>query len=109
MDNHNMGVPPGTDHGNLKFYVIGFLASIFFTLLSYLAVVYELFSSSALVGLISVSAVLQALVQLVLFLHLGSESKPRWNLMVFLFMALVLMVIVFGSLWIMYNLDYRML
>lgn len=109
MDNHNMGVPPGTDHGSLKFYVIGFLVSLILTLLSYIAVVYQLFSGWMLVGLISLSAISQALVQLFLFLHLGSESKPRWNLMVFLFMALVLAIIVLGSLWIMYNLDYRMM
>jgi cytochrome o ubiquinol oxidase operon protein cyoD len=45
-------------------------------------------------------------VQLHYFFHLGQESKPRWNLLMFLFMALVLVVVVFGSLWIMYSLEH---
>jgi cytochrome o ubiquinol oxidase operon protein cyoD len=53
-------------------------------------------------------AVVQLFVQLYFFLHMGDESKPRWNLMAFLFMLLVLVIVVFGSLWIMKNLDYHM-
>ena len=48
-----------------------------------------------------------ALIQLVFFLHLGMESKPHWNTIAFLFMALVMLVVIGGSLWIMYNLNYN--
>jgi cytochrome o ubiquinol oxidase operon protein cyoD len=44
----------------------------------------------------------------VFFLHLGRESKPRWNLNALLFAVLVVVIIVFGSLWIMHNLNYHM-
>jgi cytochrome o ubiquinol oxidase operon protein cyoD len=53
-------------------------------------------------------AVAQLLVQLVFFLHLGREPKPRQNLVVFLFMLLVIGILVIGSLWIMHNLNYHM-
>jgi cytochrome o ubiquinol oxidase operon protein cyoD len=104
-----MGVPTGTDYGSLKSYLIGFVLSLFLTFCSYFTVVSGVLSKWVLIGLISFFAICQAAVQLVLFLHLSSESKPRWNLMVFLFMALIVGIIVFGSLWIMYNLDYRMM
>jgi hypothetical protein len=39
-------------------------------------------------------------------LHLGSESKPRWNRTALWFAAMVVTMIVFGSLWIMKNLSY---
>jgi len=109
MDEHisNLGVPEGANHGNLKSYVIGFLLSLVLTLMSYCSVVYDLLSGWVLIGAISFFAVVQAVVQLFLFLHLGAESKPRWHLMTFLFMVLVIGIIVFGSLWIMANLDYR--
>ena len=58
---------------------------------------------------ISVSAVMQLLIQLIFFLHLNSESKPRWNLTVFLFIILIVGILVIGTLWIMYNLDYNMM
>ena len=43
------------------------------------------------------------------YLHLGLESKPRWNLMMFLFMVLLIFVLVGGSMWIMYNLNYNVM
>ena len=53
-------------------------------------------------------AVVQLVVQLVFFLHLGRERQPRWNLLAFAFMAIVLLILVLGSLWIMNNLNYHM-
>ena len=46
--------------------------------------------------------------RLYFFLHLGKETKPRWKLYVFGFMVSVVLIIVFGSIWIMNNLNYRM-
>jgi cytochrome o ubiquinol oxidase operon protein cyoD len=54
-------------------------------------------------------AVVQLLVQLIFFLHLGKESKPRLNLTIFAFMLLVVGIVAIGSLWIMHNLDYNMM
>jgi cytochrome o ubiquinol oxidase subunit IV len=97
----------GAHRGNLRSYSTGFILSLILTFAAYILVVENVFSGwvlfSALVGL----AISQLLVQLIFFLHLGSESKPRWNLLVFLFMLLVLIILVFGSLWIMNNLNYH--
>ena len=46
--------------------------------------------------------------QLIFFMHLGRETKPRWKLAVTLMMILVVSILVGGSLWIMSNLTYRM-
>lgn len=53
-------------------------------------------------------AISQLLVQLIFFLHLGRGSNVRWNILVFLFATLVILIVVIGSLWIMNNLDYNM-
>ncbi len=53
-------------------------------------------------------AFVQAAVQLIFFLHVGQEKKPRWNLLFFGFMAMVVFLVVVCSLWIMYNLNYNM-
>jgi cytochrome o ubiquinol oxidase operon protein cyoD len=89
--------------------VFGFLLSIALTLTAYFIVVEHFFSGTLLLFLILGLGCVQALVQLVSFLHLGIESKPRWNLMIFLFMVLVIIVVIGGSLWIMYNLNYHMM
>ncbi len=59
----------------------------------------------AIVGL----ALVQAIFQLLFFLHLGQEAKPRWEMLVFYFMLLVLFIVVIGSLWIMNDLNNRVM
>ena len=97
-----------TDRGTLRTYVIGFVASIVLTLGAYLLVAHHLLSRRLLIAAVIGLALVQFLVQLLFFLHLGRESKPRWKLMVALFMIMVVLILVFGSLWIMTNLSYRM-
>ena len=96
-------------HGSLMTYVIGFVLSVGLTLLAYVAAVNEFLTGWSLVIFLITLAIAQLLVQLIFFLHMGRESRPRWNLMVFLFMALMVLVIGIGSVWIMHNLDYRMM
>lgn len=96
-------------HGSVKSYVIGFIISIALTLLAYFLVERHILSGSTLLGTIVTLAFVQAIIQLFFFLHLGEDKKPYWNFIVFLFMVLVLLIIVLGSLWIMYDLDYRLM
>ena len=98
---------PTTD-ASLKSYVTGFVWSIGLTLVAYDLVTQNHFSHTALIATIVALALLQAVIQLLYFLHLGTETKPRWKLVVFLFMLMVVVILVFGSLWIMNNLNYRM-
>lgn len=96
-------------------YVIGFVLSLTLTLIAFGLLIQHLDNHHAglshtfifwsIVGL----AIVQLIIQLVFFLHLGRESRPRWNLIVALFMLMVLVIVVFGSLWIMQNLDYNMM
>lgn len=90
-------------------YVIGFFVSIALTLVAYFAVTLQLLRSTPLVMTILALATVQAIVQLFLFFQIGKEKKPHWKTIVLLFMVLVLVVIVFGSLWIMYNLNYNLM
>jgi cytochrome o ubiquinol oxidase subunit IV len=97
------------NHGSLRLYVTGFVLSISLTIMAYLMVTDHTLSKWPLVVAIAVLAFIQFLVQLVFFLHLGAEAKPRWKLSVFAFMALIVLILVVGSLWIMNNLNYRMM
>jgi cytochrome o ubiquinol oxidase operon protein cyoD len=97
-----------TDRGTPRSYASGFVASIVLTVTAYLLVVHHALSRRILIAAIVTLALTQFLVQVVFFLHLGRETKPRWKLAVFLFMTMVVLILVFGSLWIMTNLNYRM-
>ncbi|MFI5270878.1 MAG: cytochrome o ubiquinol oxidase subunit IV [Candidatus Saccharimonadales bacterium] len=97
-----------TEKGTLASYVTGFIFSVYLTVTAYLAVYNHAFSTFRLTAFIIVLAVVQFVVQMVFFLHIGKERKPRWKFVVMLFMIVVLLILVLGSLWIMSNLNYRM-
>jgi cytochrome o ubiquinol oxidase operon protein cyoD len=56
---------------------------------------------------VMIIAVIQLVVQLVFFLHLGQGN--RWKTITFVFAGLVVLIVVVGSIWIMHNLDYNMM
>lgn len=90
-----------------KSYVVGFSLSLLFTLAAYFVVVNRLLSGGMLIATIIALALLQLIVQLIFFLHLARESKPRWNLAIVLSTISIILIIIIGSLWIMNNLNYN--
>lgn len=94
--------------GEYRSYVTGFLLSVILTLIPFVIVTNRLIWGWALVFVLLGFAMSQLAVQLKFFIHLGYEQKPYWNKIVFLFMLLILIIIVAGTLWIMKNLDYNM-
>ena len=93
---------------NLKSYIIGYILSLVLTVEAYLMVVNQTFSPSVIIYTVLGLAIVQLLVQLFFFLHLNRAVRAPWNIIVLLFMGMVVAIIVFGSLWIMHNLNYNM-
>ena len=96
-------------HGNIKSYLIGFFSSAMLTVAAFFLVITRLFTGPTLIITIVTLGLIQAILQARFFLHVGEEEKPRWETLVFLFMVLVLLIIVLGSLWIMYDLNNRVM
>jgi cytochrome o ubiquinol oxidase subunit IV len=88
-------------------YVIGFILSIATTLLAYFFVVNEVWPKEILIYVVLGIAVIQLVVQMVFFLHLGTGS--RWKAVTFYFTLLIVGIVVVGTIWIMNNLDYNMM
>lgn len=99
----------GASHGTFKSYFIGFVLSIILTIIPYYLVVNHVLMPDMLYVLVLVLAVGQLIIQVVFFLHLSVESKPRWNLIAFIFTLLVVCILVIGSIWIMHNLNVNMM
>ena len=99
---------PESDRSSYVSYFTGYILSVICTLTAYILVVRYNLSKWVLVYVLAGLAIIQFLIQMRLFLHLGKEAKPRLKLLVFGFMVLVVAILVFGTLWIMYNLNYRM-
>jgi cytochrome o ubiquinol oxidase subunit IV len=98
----------------LAAYVTGFILSIVLTVAAaglvniHVAHHHEFPPDHFMVWALPALAIVQFFVQIYFFLHLGRETKPRWKLLVLMFMILIVFIIVAGSLWIMYNMNYRM-
>jgi cytochrome o ubiquinol oxidase operon protein cyoD len=96
------------EHGTTRSYVIGFILSLVFTIIPYYLVVEKVVSGNALLATILVFAVLQMIVQIVFFLHLGREKKPYWQTGFFVSTVGIILVVIAGSLWIISHLRGNM-
>lgn len=92
-----------------KSYIIGFTSSLILSLLAYFLTISGIITQWTLVISLGVLAIVQCTVQLLFFMHLGQDSKPRWRLGIFIFMLLLALVITVGSVWVMHSLNRRMM
>jgi cytochrome o ubiquinol oxidase operon protein cyoD len=90
-------------------YVVGFVMSLVFTLIPYYLVVKKELNKNTLLATIIGFAVTQLIIQVVFFLHLGREKKPRFNLVFLMSTISLILVVVVGSIWIMNHLHYNMM
>lgn len=89
-------------------YIIGFLSALALTGAAFLIASQDNTDPWLAALIILGLAFVQTVVQVYYFLHLGEESKPRWKTYSILFTVLIMVIIVVGSLWIMFNLNYNM-
>ncbi len=90
-------------------YVLGFLASLALTLGAYAVVVYDVLPRELIIPAILIAASLQFLVQVLNFLHVNGETSSRERLVVLGCAGIIILILVLGSMWIMTNLDARMM
>ncbi len=98
-----------TTHGSLASYTIGFILCLVLTALSFCAVMSGVLPHGDILPAIVALAVVQLLVQLVLFLHLGFAPEQRNDTVVFILTAMLIAIIVSGSLWVMHNANTNMM
>jgi cytochrome o ubiquinol oxidase operon protein cyoD len=96
----------GASHGSVKTYMTGFILSIILTVIPFWMVMTG--AASPAVTILAM-AVVQVLVHLVCFLHMNTKSDEGWNMTAFVFTVLIIAILVVGSIWIMWNLNYNMM
>lgn len=100
----------GTGQKKLSIYVLGFTICVVLTLLSFWAVISGEFSRSHSIAIIYSSALIQFVTQVVCFLRLNAQTEQGiTNILSLMFVILILVCIVSGSLWIMHNLNYNLM
>ena len=102
-DGHDAG------HGSVKSYAIGFILSVILTVIPFGLVMYPTLPKSITLLIVLAFAIVQVLVHLVYFLHLDRSAAQRNNVIAFVFAAIVIVLLVGLSLWIMFSIHTFMM
>jgi cytochrome o ubiquinol oxidase operon protein cyoD len=103
MEHSTTGNDPG-----LRSYLTGFALALILTAIPFALVAANPLPRLVTLIIISVAAIIQVLVHLRYFLHLDLTSTPRENLLAILFAAILIVIMIGGSFWIMFDLHGRM-
>lgn len=90
-------------------YVIGLVLALVLTTGAFAVVWFDLFSGTAALGALALLAVVQAVVHLRYFLHIDLQRSHRDDLLLILFTVLILLIMVSGTIWILYDQHMRMM
>ncbi|MDR3411694.1 MAG: cytochrome o ubiquinol oxidase subunit IV [Formivibrio sp.] len=96
-------------HGSVKSYGIGFLLSVILTVIPFWMVMAGNLSKQATLITIFAFAVVQILVHLKYFLHLNFSTEGRFNTFAFMFTALIIVMLVGLSVWIIFSANALMM
>ncbi|MFL6734866.1 MAG: cytochrome o ubiquinol oxidase subunit IV [Sphingomicrobium sp.] len=104
---HSHGDTQG--HGSMRSYLVGFLLSVVLTAIPFWAVMSGALSPAATAVVIIAAAIAQILVHTVCFLHVTTKAEGGWTLIAYVFTAVLLLILIAGSLWIMYHINTNMM
>ena len=97
-------------HGTRRGYLIGFALSVLLTAIPFWLVMAHPLQNTTLTALLVIACALaQIIVHVVYFLHLNTRSEGGWTLLAFVFTAVIVLITIGGSVWIMYHLNTNMM
>jgi cytochrome o ubiquinol oxidase operon protein cyoD len=99
----------GHSHGSRRGYLIGFALSAVLTAIPFWLAMSGVLDQSAAAILITLLAFAQIVVHTIFFLHVNTKAEGGWILMAFVFTAVMIFIVISGSLWIMYHLHGNMM
>jgi cytochrome o ubiquinol oxidase subunit IV len=99
----------GHAHGSVRTYLIGFLLSVVLTAVPFWLVMTGRLDPQTTAITIVALAIVQILVHTVCFLHLNTKAEGGWTLLAYVFTAVLVLIVISGSLWIMYHLNTNMM
>lgn len=105
-DHHDEG------HGDITFrgYMTGFILSVILTVIPFWLVMGNVLESSGMTALvILLIGAVQMVVHMVYFLHMSPSAEGGWNMLALIFTIIVVVIVLAGSLWVMFHLDANMM
>jgi cytochrome o ubiquinol oxidase subunit IV len=96
-------------HATVKGYVVGFLLSVVLTAIPFWLVMGKVLPSQATGIIVLVFAAVQMVVHMVYFLHLNGKVEGGWSMLALLFTAILVVIMLAGSVWVMYHMNTNMM
>lgn len=98
------------DHGSLKSYTIGFVLAVILTAVPFWLVMTRAIEKSSTMGIVLLGlAAVQIVVHMVYFLHMNAKSEGGWTMLALIFTIMVVVIMLAGSLWVMFHLNNNMM
>lgn len=112
-DIHDRGddhLEDGIPRVSAREYLNGFVLSVALTAIPFWLVMAKVVPSSTVAAVvILLFAAVQVVVHMVYFLHMNSKSEGGWNLLALIFTAVLVVIVLVGSLWVMHHLNTNMM
>jgi len=97
-------------HGSLKDYMTGFVLSVILTAIPFWIVMTGAIADKNVAAFVVMGfAIVQIVVHMVYFLHMNGRSEGGWTMMALLFTVLLVVIVLSGSMWVMYHLTTNMM
>jgi|TARA_R110000764_G_scaffold47938_4_gene106728 cytochrome o ubiquinol oxidase operon protein cyoD len=96
-------------HGSVKSYLTGFVLSVILTAIPFWMVMTEAFDKGPTYITIVLLAVVQIFVHLKYFLHLNMSEQGKLDTYSFIFAAVIIVMVVALSVWIIYASNAMMM
>ncbi|REG83810.1 cytochrome o ubiquinol oxidase subunit IV [Marinomonas pollencensis] len=96
-------------HGSVKSYLTGFVLSVILTAIPFWMVMTEAFDKGPTYITIIVLAIVQIFVHLKYFLHLNFSEQGKLDTYSFIFAAVIIVMVVALSVWIIYASNAMMM
>lgn len=96
-------------HGSVKSYLTGFVLSVILTAIPFWMVMTEAFDKGPTYITIIVLAIVQIFVHLKYFLHLNFSDQGKLDTYSFIFAAVIIVMVVALSVWIIYASNAMMM
>lgn len=109
-DDHGHHEQDDGNHGTLKEYAIGFVLSVILTAIPFWLVMAKVFDKSSTTAVVILGfAAVQVIVHMVYFLHMNGKVEGGWTLLSTLFTLILLVIVLAGSIWVMYHMNINMM
>ncbi len=97
-------------HYTLRGYLLGFGVAALLTVAAFWIVMTGAIPHAGTASAVVVAlAIAQILVQTGAFLHVNARAQGGWTLIAYVFTAVLLVITIAGSVWIMYHLNLNMM